>query len=119
MEFRSRRIVKNEDLNGFGTLFGGKALAWIDEEAAIFCQCQLQVKGLVTKFMSEIDFKHSAHLGDIVEIGADLISVGRTSITIKCSIRNKTTLQEIITVDKIVFVHIDENGKAIPHNKNL
>lgn len=42
-----------------GKLFGGKALAWIDEEAAIFAFCQLKSKNLVTAAMTEINFTGS------------------------------------------------------------
>lgn len=102
-------------LNGAHTLFGGQALAWIDEEAAIFTGCQLKTSSIVTKAISQIDFKAPAHVGDIIEIGTDVVSFGTTSLTVKCQIRNKTTRDIIVTVDKIVFVCVDENGKPKPH----
>ena len=116
MEYKSRKIVMPADLNGNQTLFGGKALAWIDEESAIYAACQLNTANIVTKAMSNINFIHPAHIGDIIEIGTKLVRVGRTSITVKCTMRNKTTAQEIITVDEITFVHIDHDGKPTPHN---
>ena len=116
MIFRNRRLVKNEDLNSRGTLYGGRMLEWIDEEAAIYAFCQLNTQMVVTKFMSEINFIAPAKLGDVVEIGMDLSQVGRTSITFKCEVRNKSTKQTIIEIDKIVFVCVDENGKPTPHS---
>ena len=68
--------------------------------------------------MSEINFVSSAKTGDIVEIGCELVSVGTTSITICCEVRNKGTKQTIIKIDKIVFVLVDENGKPKAHGKN-
>lgn len=115
MKYRNRKLVKSEDLNGAGSLFGGKALAWIDEEAAIYAFCQLGAKNLVTKAMSSIDFKAPAKLGDIIEIGCDVVKLGNTSITVSCSMRNKTTQQEIIAVSEITFVNLDENGRPTPH----
>ena len=47
----------------------------------------------------------------------DLVSVGTTSITIACDVRNKITKQSIVKIDKIVFVLLDENGKSKPHGK--
>jgi acyl-CoA hydrolase len=44
-----------------------------------------------------------------------LVEFGTTSITIACEVRNKDTKKTIIKVDKIVFVSLDENGKATPH----
>lgn len=118
MIFRTRKLIKPEDLNPRGTLFGGQLLKWIDEECAIYCICQLNTPNVVTKVMSEIDFIASAKLGDIIEIGCDLIKLGTTSITIKCVVRNKDTQRLITVIDKIVFVAVDENGNPIPHNKN-
>lgn len=115
MKYRNRKLVKSEDLNGAGSLFGGKALAWIDEEAAIYAFCQLGSKNLVTKAMSTINFKAPAKLGDIIEIGCDVVKFGNTSITVSCSMRNKTTQQEIVTVSEITFVNLDENGRPTPH----
>ena len=103
------------DLNGAGTLFGGRALAWIDEEAAVFAACQLGRSTIVTKFMSSIDFKSPAHIGEIVEIGAEVVKFGTTSITVRCAIRNKTTKKEIVVVDQIVFVCLDQEGKPVAH----
>jgi acyl-CoA hydrolase len=117
MNFRTRKLIKPEDLNARGTLFGGRVLSWIDEEAAIFAMCQLGKKNVVTKAMSEIDFVSTATTGDIVEMGCELVSFGITSITIACEVRNKDTKKTIIKVDKIVFVLLDENGNPKPHNK--
>ena len=115
MNFRTRKLIKPEDLNARGTLFGGQLLKWIDEEAAIFSICQLGERSIVTKAMSEIDFVSSAKLGDIIEIGCELVRIGTTSITIACEVRNKDTKQTIIRIDKIVFVSVDETGRPTPH----
>ncbi len=115
MRFFSRKLVKPEDLNAHGTLFGGSVLAWVDEEAAIYVICQLGKSNIATKFMSEIDFVHSAKLGDIIEIGMETVAFGRTSITVKCEVRQKFTRKPIIRIDKIVFVHLDKNGRPTPH----
>ena len=116
MNFYSRQLIKPQDLNAHGTLFGGSVLSWIDEEAAIFVSCQLGKGNLVTKYMSEIDFVSSAGLGDIIEIGMETVKFGRTSITVRCVVRNKFTKKVIIKVDKIVFVYLDEQGRPTPHN---
>jgi acyl-CoA hydrolase len=116
MRFYSRKIVKPQDLNPNGTLFGGAVLSWIDEEAAIYVLCQLGKGRIVTKYMSEINFVSSAKLGDVIEIGMETVKFGRTSITVKSEVRTKFRRDTIITIDRIVFVHIDENGNPIPHN---
>lgn len=117
MNFYTRKWVKPEDLNAHGTLFGGSLLAWIDEEAAIYTIIQLGTKGVVTKFMSEINFISSARQGDIIELGMKAIHFGRTSITLTCHVRNKITQKFILTIEKIVFVSVDELGQPTPHGK--
>lgn len=116
MEYRTRKIVKGGDLNGAGNLFGGRALEWIDEEGAIFAFCQLDYpKNLVTKAMSGIEFLAPGHANDLIEIGCETISFGRTSITIRVSMRNKTTGNLIVNVDKMVFVNLNADGHPTPH----
>ena len=117
MRFHTRKWIKPQDLNPNGTLFGGRLLEWIDEEAALYAIIQLENSRTVTKFMSEIDFRSSAREGDIIEIGMDVLKFGRASLSLRCEVRNKMTRETIITIDKIVMVCLDENGKAQPHGK--
>jgi acyl-CoA thioesterase YciA len=117
MRFHTRKWVKPEDLNPNGTLFGGKLLAWIDEELALYSIVQLQNPKVVTKYMSEINFKSSARQGDIVEIGIDVVKFGNTSLVLKCAVRNMMTREIIITIDKTTMVNLDEEGKPKAHGK--
>jgi acyl-CoA hydrolase len=117
MRFHTRKWVKPEDLNPNGTLFGGRLLEWIDEESALYTAIQLENGKIVTKYISEINFMSSARQGDIVEIGIEVINFGKSSITLKCEVRNKMTRETILTVDNIVMVNLGNNGKPIPHGK--
>lgn len=117
MKYHTRKWIKPEDLNPNHTLFGGRLLQWIDEEAALYAIIQLENQKTVTKFISEINFVNSAKQGDIIEIGIQPISFGHTSITLKCEVRNKMTQQIIITIDKITMVSLDEDGKPKKHGK--
>ncbi|SDV51012.1 acyl-CoA thioesterase [Chitinasiproducens palmae] len=117
MNFHTRKWVKPEDLNANGTLFGGSLLAWIDEEAAIYAMCQLDNPRVVTRFMSEINFVSSARQGDVIELGMTATRFGHTSVTLRCEVRNKMTRKSILTIDRIVFVSLDENGEPAPHGK--
>lgn len=117
MNFHTRKWVKPEDLNPNGTLFGGRLLEWIDEEAALYAIIQLENPRTVTKFMSEINFVSASKKGDIIEIGLDIVSFGNTSLTLRCEVRNKMTHEKIISIDKIVMVSLDENGNPVAHGK--
>ena len=117
MNFHTRKWVKPEDLNPNQSLFGGRLLQWIDEEAALYAVIQLENKHVVTKFMSEISFISSPKQGDIIEIGIVATHFGNTSLVMKCEVRNKITRQQILTIDKMVFVNLDKDGKPMPHSK--
>lgn len=117
MNFHTRKWVKPEDLNPNGTLFGGTLLRWIDEEAVIYAIVQLGNPRVVTKFISEINFVSSARQGDIIELGITATKFGRTSITLCCEVRNKITRKSILTIDKLVFVNVDDEGNPIEHGK--
>ncbi|MEW7291348.1 acyl-CoA thioesterase [Aquimarina sp. 2304DJ70-9] len=117
MRYHTRKIVKPGDLNPNETLFGGRLLEWIDEEAALYAVIQLDSKRVVTKFMSEINFVNSAVQGDIIEIGMDVVKFGKTSLILKCEVRNKLTRKTIIQVETITMVNLDEKGKPTPHGK--
>ncbi|MET3731493.1 acyl-CoA thioesterase [Moheibacter stercoris] len=117
MRFHTRKWVKPEDLNPNKTLFGGKLLAWIDEEAALYSIIQLENKHVVTKYMSEINFMAKAVEGDIIEIGIEVVKFGRSSLVLKSEVRNKMTRETIITVDNITMVNLGEDGKPKAHGK--
>lgn len=117
MRFHTRKWIKPEDLNPNGTLFGGRLLEWIDEEAALYAIIQLENPRVVTKFISEVNFQSSARQGDIIEIGIAPIKYGHTSLTLRCEVRNKMTREIIITLERIIMVALGENGKPVAHGK--
>lgn len=117
MNFHTRKWIKPEDLNPNGSLFGGRLLSWIDEEAVIYAIVQLSNPHVVTKYISEINFVSSAKQGDIIEMGITATHFGTTSITMRCEVRNKITRKTILSIDKLVFVNLDEEGNPVPHGK--
>jgi len=118
MNFHTRKWIKPQDLNPNRSLFGGRLLEWIDEEAALYAIVQLENHRTVTKFMSEIDFQSSAKEGDIIEIGIEPIKFGTASLTLTCVVRNMETRETIITIERIVMVGLDEDGNPKPHGKS-
>lgn len=115
--FRTRKVVKPGDLNSRNTLFGGRLLEWIDEECGIYAACQMETHALVTKSMTALNFLAPARQGDVVEIGVETVNIGRCTITVSCHVRIKSTKQEIISIDEIVFVNVDDDGRPMRHGK--
>lgn len=115
MRFLTRKLVQPGDLNANGTLFGGRCLAWVDEEAAIYAAVETRHKKVVTKSISAIDFIAPAFQGDVVEIGIALKKVGKTSVTLEVQVRDLTTQKMIVNIDEMVFVCVDDTGKPVHH----
>jgi acyl-CoA thioesterase YciA len=117
LNFHTRKWVKPEDLNPNHTLFGGRLLQWIDEEAVIYAIVQLENQHVVTKYISEINFISAPKQGDIIELGIVATHFGRTSLTMRCEVRNKLNHQPILTIEKLVFVNLGLDGVPAPHGK--
>jgi acyl-CoA hydrolase len=73
--------------------------------------------GTDPKLISEINFVSSARQGDIIELGLTATEFGRTSLTLRCEVRNKITRKSILTIDRLVFVNLGEDGLPAPHGK--
>lgn len=116
-EFRHvvRKWVKPEDLNQHGALFGGRLLQWVDEEAAIVAVTQLGSIDVVTRHFSALDFVARADRGDLLELEYRVVRFGRTSLTMSCRVENAVTGQVILTLEEIVFVAVDPDGRPREH----
>lgn len=116
MRFLTRKLVKPEDLNANNTLFGGRCLEWVDEEAAIYAAIETRHAKVVTKSISAINFVAPARQGDVIEIGVALKKVGMTSITLQVQVRDLTTQNIIVDIEEMVFVCVDESGRPVKHS---
>ena len=104
--------------NHYDTLFGGQAMAWMDQ-AAFICATRWCRRKVVTARSSAIDFHQSIPVGTIVELIAHLEKVGRTSMTIQVELwfepmdRPERTLG---CEGSFVLVAVDEqnNPVAVP-----
>jgi len=115
MKFLTRKLVTPADLNPRGTLHGGQLLKWIDEEAGIQAALDLKTGLIVTKYISEIDFKFPVLEGDVVEIGMKTLDIGNTSVTLACDVRSLQAGRVVCTIDKMVYVRVNKYGLPKPH----
>lgn len=114
-KYRTRKLIKPEDLNSRGSLFGGRLLSWIDEECGIYCACQMQHPYIMTKYMSEINFISAATNGEALEIGVETAEIGRTFLSVRCHVRCMQDKRDIIKIDKVTFVALNANGRPVRH----
>ena len=71
--------------NHHNTLFGGEALAWMDEVAFV-CASRFCRKPLVTISSDRVDFKEPIAEGSIVELVASIASIGNTSLVVNVNV---------------------------------
>lgn len=67
--------------NHYDTLFGGQAMAWMDQ-AAFICATRFCRKKVVTAHIGEMNFHHPIPVGTIVELVAHTVKIGRTSMVV-------------------------------------
>ena len=115
MKFLTRKLVTHENLNARGYLHGGELLKWIDEEGGIHAGLEMNTGLIVTKYISEIDFKFPVILGDVVEIGMQTVEIGKSSCTLTCQVRSLHADKIVVTVDKIVYVRVNKYGLPKGH----
>lgn len=99
--------------NHHNTLFGGEALARMDEAAFIsatrFCR-----KPLVTISSDKVDFKEAIPSGSIMEIVAKVSYVGSTSLKVKVTIYVESMLDDNkhkAISGQFTFVALDNDRK--------
>lgn len=104
------------DTNHYGTLFGGQAVAWIDQ-AAFVCATRWCRRKVVTVHLSEVNFRHPVREGSIVELIARLIRTGRSSMHISVEMWWEPMDHEervLACQAECVLVAIDDDGQPVP-----
>jgi acyl-CoA thioesterase YciA len=105
------------DTNARGTIFGGVILSHIDLAGAVAAR-QHAAKNFVTKAMHEVEFIAPVYVGDVVSFYTEMAKEGRSSITIRVQVEaerfSEPGVRVRVTEAEVVYVAIDENGKAIP-----
>jgi len=102
--------------NHHDTLFGGKAMAIMDEvsfmAATRFCR-----KRLVTVSTDRIDFEKAIPNGSIIEAIARVHSIGRTSVKVKVEVFLEKMYEEgreLAIQGMFTLVALDDNKQPIP-----
>lgn len=115
-ETRVTKAVFPPTTNHHNTLFGGTALAWMDEVSFIaatrFCRLPL-----VTVSSDRIDFKYAIPVGSIVELIGRVIKVGTTSLKVEVEVfvESMSSDARVRAISGVFsFVAIDEQQKPVP-----
>lgn len=115
-ESRVTKTVFPFTTNHHGTLFGGTALAWMDEVSFI-AATRFSRLPLVTVSSDRIDFKHAIPEGSIVELVGRVAAVGRTSLKVEVEVFVESMYhdgRERAITGVFSFVAVGEDKKPVP-----
>lgn len=102
-------------INGYGRLFGGILMQWIDEMAGLVSRrhCHAEV---TTAAIDNLVFKSAAYINDVLVLSGQVTYVGRTSMEVRVltyAEDQKTGMRRMINRAYVVMVAIDQDGNAL------
>jgi acyl-CoA hydrolase len=112
-EARLLEMVFPDHTNHLGTLFGGQALAWMDKAAFIAASRHAR-RTVVTARSEQVDFKLPIRQGQLVEIVARVVEVGRSSMQVDVELIAEDLLsgeRELCTRGRFVMIALDARGR--------
>ena len=109
-------IVRQEHLNQYGSLFGGRVLSVIDELAFIACVRAFPGRNFVTRAIRDAVFSEPAHLGDLLAFHFGIERIGVTSVTVwvRMVIRHGEAPPADSFNGAVVMVCVDAHGRPTP-----
>jgi acyl-CoA hydrolase len=105
-------LVRPQDLNHAGTLFGGVMMSLADEMAFVAATLTHPGCTFVTKVFHEFDFISGPIEGDIVTIESEVLEKRRSSIRVAVRASNAATQGKIFQTEA-VLVNVRQ-GKSVP-----
>ena len=116
IEARLQHMVFPDHTNHLGTLFGGQALAWMDM-ACFIAASRYARTTVVTARSEQVDFRQPIHKGDLVEVIARVVKVGRSSMDVDVEVVTENLLtgeRKLCTRGRFVMIALDPLGQPTP-----
>ena len=107
-----RTLAMPADTNANGDIFGGWLLSQMDIAGGVAAS-KIAKTRTVTVSIDAMNFRKAVYVGDLVSVHANLVRVGRTSITVHLEawvIRRKDRQSILVTDGNFTYVSIDEQG---------
>jgi acyl-CoA thioesterase YciA len=107
-----RVVTMPSDTNVLGNIFGGWVMSQVDIAASI--PAIQRARGRVaTVAVNSFTFKHPIFVGDLVSFYAEVVKVGRTSISVNVEVYAQRSKQQLVEVAKVTeatltFVALDD-----------
>ena len=105
-------VVIYPDINGFGRLFGGQLLKWIDEVAGATARRHCG-HNATTVSIDNLHFKAGAYLNDVVVLIGKVTHVGRTSMEVRVDTYREESDGKRYPINRAYFVMVSmgDNNK--------
>ena len=100
------------DTNQNGDIFGGWLLSQMDIGGGIFAS-KIAKSRAVTVAIEAMNFRKPVFVGDLVSVHANLVRIGRTSVTVHLEawvLRRKEMHSMLVTDGNFTYVSIDDSG---------
>ena len=111
------QILTQSNMNGFGRLFGGQLMEWIDIVAAVTARRHSH-RNVTTVLVDSLEFKHPARVNDTLVLTGEIEKVGNSSmdIAVNTYIEYLSGERKLINKARLVMVALDENDRptAVP-----
>jgi acyl-CoA thioesterase YciA len=107
-----RTLAMPADTNANGDIFGGWLLSQMDLGGGVFAS-KIAKSRTVTVAIEAMNFRKPVFVGDLVSVHANLVRVGKTSITVHLEawvLRRKDMLSILVTDGNFTYVSIDDKG---------
>src|SRR6202165_74691 len=101
------------DTNQNGDIFGGWLLSQMDIGGGIFAS-KIAKSRTVTVAIDAMNFRKPVFVGDVVSVHANLVRVGKTSVTVHLEawvLRRKEMHSILVTDGNFTYVAIDDRGQ--------
>jgi acyl-CoA thioesterase YciA len=111
-----RSFAMPANTNANGDIFGGWLMAQMDQAGAVAAIRRARGR-VATVAVDAMAFHKPVNVGDLVSCYADLLRVGRSSMTVKVETwveRRGSGVTEKVTEGTFTFVAIDERGRPRP-----
>ena len=107
-----RTLAMPADTNQNGDIFGGWLLSQMDLGGGVFAS-KLAKSRTVTVAIEAMNFRKPVYVGNLVSVHANLVRVGKTSITVHLEawvLRRKEMQSILVTDGNFTYVSIDDQG---------
>jgi acyl-CoA hydrolase len=111
--YKTYHLVKSEDLNHHGTLYAGRTAEWFVESGFVAAASLTKPENVVCLKIHGMLFSKPVHKGDLISFESRVVYTGKASLVsyINVKVKEDTVVEGFIT-----FIHVNLEGKTIPHN---